>query len=299
MNVELEIDTELLETFLEEINGDIIIDLPISIEKNFYNGKLFSVFIGQIKKLLKQYKSRKFPIIKIDVGDSLNRHICYYRYCVEYMLKNNIKDVDEITTNIKEELKKKSYEAGLIQGNKWFKDNIRSINKLIPKNAKISNKTKLNNEITVLYEGCENNPKVEYVKYDYWLNHKDYKGIKCILDKLKDSVIERAYDQAVNYYMERFYNKEHVIEFEELFRLQSKKYIKDECVAAILLYKECPNTIEIYFGGREGSGTQVFKGKKAQNDPIIKKYLEGPLKCADKRRFIPVKLVQDYNDTGS
>jgi len=74
-----------------------------------------------------------------------------------------------------------------------------------------------------------------------------------------------------------------------LFIKQSKKYLIDETIPAVIKHSDFDNLLEFYFGGRENNHTQVCKGRKAQNDSTLKKYFNGKLKGADKRRFVGIK----------
>ena len=94
------------------------------------------------------------------------------------MEDKNIDNESDVANDITKGFEKLSYEDGKRCGTNWFLNNIDAINELIPKGSKISHNFTLNNEITVLYEGSEKNPRVEFVSYDHWLNHSRYKEIE-------------------------------------------------------------------------------------------------------------------------
>jgi hypothetical protein len=297
-NGTLTIDSSSLNEFIKKVDSkNIIISCPISLEKNLYENDYFNLFIKKInecKDLIS--KTKKVQKIQIDVGDTLNRHIWYYRYCKDYILQNNLEQESEIPEKIRRDFEKKSYLMGNKQGKEWFKNNLDSINLLIPKNFRLPKNFQLNNHITVLYRGDEKNPRIEFIRYNYWLEHPQYKKVEKALKDLcclKNSLIDRAYNKAVKYYLDRLRTKGKTSELPDLFKQQSYNYLFDEGVAACILHREINNVIEIYFGGSETIGTQVFRGKKAQNDPIIQKYLKGPLKGADQRKFVSVKMVEE------
>lgn len=297
----ISIDKKYLNTCLSKIEkNEIDISLPISLETKFYNPEYFKKLINAINKYATkhfEFKDKIFKTkrIRLDVGDILNRHIWYYRYCEQYMLSNNISNEIDISEKIRGKFKKDAYLRSKKQGKEWFKNNIDAINQLIPKKFKVTKNFQLNDEITVLYEGDENNPRIEYICYNYWLNHPEYKKVEKALREIcetENSIIKRAYKKAVNYYVDRLLKRGENVQNLELFKKQSHKYLFDEGITACLIYRDNPNTIEFYFGGRETNGTQVFRGKKAQKDPIIQKYLQGSLKGADQRKFISVKMVE-------
>jgi len=282
----------------------ITISLLISLEKEYYEGDNLINILKDLKRLTHNktihldYNSVQtdFEVskIQIEVGDTLNRHMWYYRFCEEYLLENNLDEEKQIPEAIRNEFNKKAYKKGKEQGLDWFARNIEAVNSLMPENHKLIPSFKLKNEITTLYQGDETYPEIEFVCYEYWLNYPRYKAVENALTEVRnlpDSIIERAYNHEANYFYERL-SKRQDIHQKDLFIKQSKKYLIDETMPSIIKHSNHNNLLEFYFGGRENNHTQVCKGKKAQRDLRLKKYFETSLKGADKRKFIGIQKIK-------
>ncbi|MFC1659171.1 hypothetical protein ACFL0U_01230 [Pseudomonadota bacterium] len=295
---------QFLDTFSKNGINFFKINIPVSIERGYYNGQLCYLFFKNLKtKLLGSGKFINFhrkeffvESIQLDVGDILNRHNWYYRYCTKYMLENNINEEYKIPPKIRKKFEKLSYKKSKEQGQEWFSSNIEAINQLLPLKHQLFRDFKINKEITTLYAGDENHPKVEYICHNYWLNHKKYPLVEKAMDKLcsfKNSLLERSYNSTLEFYFNRKkLNNEDKDKFPDFFIKQSKKYLKDEAVGYCILHNINKNILEFYVQGQESNITKVFRGKKAQKDPIIQRYLRGPLKGADQRKFVSVKLIE-------
>jgi hypothetical protein len=213
------------------------------------------------------------------------------------MHDNNIKSEQNIEDKIKTELEVQAYIDGKKQGRDWFKNNINAINNLIPSTNKLSSDFELQDRITTLYHGNNTNPKIEYVSYDHWMNHEKYNEIEKSLNELLNMEsfgINKAIDCEAEYFYERISKLPgNTIIDKELFIKKTKDYIFDETIPVIIKNAENPNTIEIYYGGRDLLTSLYFQGKKAQKDPIIQQYLQGSLKGADKRKFVSVKISKE------
>jgi len=295
---------KLIETKNKNLNVSqkkpLILDLLISLEKDCYEGGFFYLLMNSFRNsflkedLLKKQYSANISKIRIDVGDVLNRHNWYYRYCEKYMLENNLKEENQIPKNIQEQFHKEAYQKGKEQGREWFKNNINAINQLIPEGHKLNKDFKISNGITTLYEGDKNNPKIEYICYEYWLKHPKYKTTENVLKKimnLEESGFKKALDYESEYFCKRIAKGKN-IQKKFLFLKQTKKYIFDETIPIII--KKPNNILEFYFGGRDIATSQYFAGRKAQNNPEIKKLMEKgqPLEGADQRKFVSVKLEE-------
>jgi hypothetical protein len=289
--------------FKENNINNIELELGISFGTAYYNGEKFNNFCEEIKrKFLRKnyyeldgfkYKIDKFTIL---LADSINIHSIYCDEISKYLKKHNLTKESEISNNIKELIEKTLYKKSKEQGVKWLRKNIDSINKLLIEESKLQTDTELKNDITILYKGDKNHPKIELKSYDYYLNHLEYEQTEKALRevcKLKNNLIERAFQHEVDYYIERMKNRNEKIEFENLLRKQSYKYLFDETVSFIIKHREQNNLIEFYIGGREIDPTLTFHGKKAQKDPIIQKYLQNELRGADQRKFVSVKMVEE------
>jgi hypothetical protein len=285
----------LSELFKNFSDKSFILNLAISIERDIYN-KHCNDFFEFIKTFVQNKNISKCSCIQIDIGDTLNRHNWYYRYCEEYMIQNNLLSEKQIPSSTREEFYKKSYQKGREQGKEWFKNNIKAINQLIPKGYKLNRDFKLNDELTVLYKGDKNNPKIEYIRHEYWLKNTEYKDIKIIFNSICEQEnfgIDKAIKRTANNF---FKLRKKNIKYKDLFLQQSYSYILDESISTIIMNKQ-NNCIEFYCGS-EIPSIQTLKGRKAQNSPIIKKLMEKgqPLEGADKRKFVSVKVVEEKED---
>jgi len=287
--ITLSIDRNKLNLELDKIhNENIIINLPISIEKNIYNEHLSNFFQFITKTIFSISTTCKCSCIQLDVGDILNRHNWYYRYCEQYMFKKKINKEEQIPKKIRESFYKKAYIAGQKQGENWLKENISYINQLIPKEYKLNKDFQIKDGITILYKGDKNNPKIEYISHKYWLEHKKYKKIKKQLEEIcatDDSVVDRS----IKYTSKNFYNLvKESIKYKELFIKQSYKYLFDETISATIMSNQ-HNCLEFYCGN-EIPPIQALRGRKAQKSIIIKKYLDKDLEGIKNRKFIPIQL---------
>ncbi|MFC1659766.1 hypothetical protein ACFL0U_04340 [Pseudomonadota bacterium] len=279
-------------------NGITAIDVEIliSMENPFYDGSLFEDHCRFFREsILKDrdliYNNKKFYIntLRFTLADSLNRHNILYREVVNHN-KNKKKKKDNI-----KELRKSSYIISKKQGHKWLKKNINTINEFIPQDHRLTQDFILNKERMLLYKGDDKTPKIELWSYDYWLNHPEYKKTEKALQRvcnLEDGLIQRSLLYETNYFIERRKNREEKIEFEELLRKQSYKYLFDETVSFTIKHREQNNVIEFYFGGNEPKQTLTFRGKKAKKNPIIQKYLQSSLKGADQRKYVSIKVIK-------
>lgn len=296
--------------------------LLISLEKEYYQGENFEKIIQDFIKLSnnlvmefdildengkptgKKTEKLKFKVNKIslDVGDTANRWRWIYRYNEKYMLENNLNNEEDIPQNIVEEIAKQSYETAKQQGKDWFKDNaVNALNLVLPKDNRITIDINLGDGITQIFKGNDKIPQIEYICYDYWLNDPKYKTIeKALLEvrNLENSVVEQAYDYEVKYYTERIGKRRVFVEFPEMFAKYNKIYLFDETIPMIMKNQDELNNFEFYWFGTESKYTLVFKGKKAQNNEVIRHYINNELKGVTNRNYITIKekLWFDYND---
>lgn len=271
----------------------IEVELGISIKSLYYSGDNFLLLCRSLRKdILDNAKKYNIAKFRIFLADSLNRHTLYYRYKLHYIDLNHSSIIPYKT---KEKMKHKAFKSSRNQGVKWFYDNLEAINELIPDGCKITENFQLNDKITTLYEGDKSTPKIEIMRYNYWLEHPEYEETFKALTELcsnEKNLIEKAFQYEVAYFIERVKRRNEEIANEELMREQSYKYLFDETVSFIIKHREQNNLIEFYFGGGEPKPTLTFRGRRAKNDPVIQKYLQGPLKGADQRKHVSVKLVE-------
>lgn len=157
---------------------------------------------------------------------------------------------------------------------------------------KIPQDFQLTDGITTIFEGNDNIPKIEYICYDYWLNHPKYKTIeKALLEvrSLENSVVEKAYDHEVNYYNDRTAKKGIFPKFPDMFFKYSKMYQFDETMPMVIRHQDIENNFEFYWFGRESCYTEVFRGKKALNKEIIRYYLDNELRGITDRNYTSIK----------
>lgn len=280
---------------------DINIFLLISLEKEYYQGENFKKIIQDFIKLSNNLtlnidgKDIKFKVNKIslDVGDTANKWRWIYRYNEKYMLEHNLDNEEDILENVVKEIANKSYETAKQQGKDWFKDHaVDALNLILPQQKQITKDFKLTDAITEIFEGNNEIPRIEYICYDYWVNDPKYKTIeKALLEvrNLENSVVEQAYDHEVKYYIDRTSKKNECAKFPEMFFKYSKMYQFEETMPMVIKYQNVKNNFEFYWFGRESCYTEVFRGKKAQNNKIIKSNLENDLTGITDRRYISIK----------
>jgi hypothetical protein len=300
--------------FIKKDSSNIIINLPISIDSKFYNNKdvfklLMELILGYAKHGVEyvdpkndEEKVFKASEIQFDVGDVLNRHNIYFWDINEYMLKNNVSNYSKISEDIKSKFREKAYNKGAEQGLDWFKNNISAINILMPEDKKICDSYTIEKSEVILYEGSENFPKITYIPYSYWLNHKKYNQVSESLKEvcgLDGSRIENVFRVEAEYFYEKLIKNNDVkIVDREFFVENAKEYLKDEAVAFITLYNGNNNVIEFYLGW-ENNFSMAFRGKRMRNDEVVQKYLRNELKGADQRKFVSVKMTEDTDSPDS
>lgn len=279
---------------------DLDITLIISLEKEYYEGDNLKNILNSLKSLIKNKKlllknGIEFKVNKLqfDVGDSLNRHMWYYRYCAEYFKKQKIDKEYLIPEEIRNEFKRLSYLVGRQQGREWFFNNARTIFNIF-NNGNINNVV-LGDGVTRICDENEETPVIEYMCYDYWLNHPRYKEVENALLEvcsIEDSIIKRAYTRESEFFYDRLVRRNETPEYKDLFIKQSYKYLFDESIPATIKHSSFnDNDIEFYYNGRENNFSQVFKGKKVSNNKVIQEYLHSTLMGADKRKFVSIKPI--------
>ena len=281
---------------------DINLFLLISLEKDYYEGENLKKIVKDLVKLSNNLfleingEKINFKVNKIsfDVGDILNRHRWIYRYNEKYAIENGLNDneEDKIPENIKNEIQEKAYQTGKQQGFNWFKNHcIDAINEVLPENKKIDKNFQLNNDITSIFEGNKEIPTIEYICYTHWLEHKDYKHIEEILNKIRfldNSVIERSFNYEANYFLERLINRNEKPKFPINFVKHSKDYLIDETIKDIVINNESKNILLYYFGTELGVFT-AFKGKKAKSDIRIQEYYKAELSNIDEMAWVAIR----------
>lgn len=291
-----------LENLRKRKIDSVDIHLLVSLGRGYYCGKLFSDFCKNFKEkllngsnyILNNSNKLKVNSLSLAVGDILNRHNCYYAFCEQYMSEKNINSELDIPEKIRTEFNRQSFIESEKQGREWLSANIEAVNQLIPQEYKLRKGFELEDKITTLFAGNKTSPKINCISYNYWMSHSKYSPIEKALGELcslNNSLLERHYQHESKYFYEKSLRAGKKIKYKDLFIKQSYKYLFNETIPFILKHSEQNNILEFYLNGSELQTSLVFRGRKAQNNPLIKKYLQGPLKGADQRKFVSVKLV--------
>ncbi len=133
--------------------------------------------------------------------------------------------------------------------------------------------------------------QLEYICYDYWLQHPNYSTIENALNKTREIpnfIIERTYDHETSYCIERLKARNELPKFPELFAKYSKMYLVDETVEHVLVQQEAINNLEFYCFGTEPRHSMVFRAKKARNNKIIQYYVKSHLQGIERGNHITI-----------
>lgn len=290
--------------------------LLISLEMNYYEGENLKKIIKDLFELTnnltmvfeildeegnptgEKTKEIKFKVNKIslDVGDTGNRWKWVYRYNEEYMLKNNLINEEDIPQNIVDEIAIRAYETSKQQGRDWFKEHaIPALNyalSLYDSKIVIPNEFQFTDGIMTILEGNEQIPKIERVCYDHWLNHPNYKNIEKIILAIRNqenSVLEKAYDHEVKYFIKRTGKRGVHAQFPEMFFKYSKIYQFDETMPMVIRHQGVDNNFEFYWFGREPCYIDAFRGKKAQKNEMMQDSLKNELKGILDRNYVAIR----------
>ncbi|HSQ97901.1 MAG TPA: hypothetical protein VLL98_04240 [Rickettsiales bacterium] len=306
----LNLNNYLLELHKNNIH-DLNILLLISLETNYYEGENLKQILLDLKKLSnnlvyqfdildengkptgKKTEKIKFKVnkIQIDNGDVLNRHRWIYRFFEKYMLENNLTKEEDIPENIKQDLEEKAYIKGLQQGKDWFREHaIDAINLIIPQENKLQKDFQLTNGVTKLFEGNEEIPSLEYVCYEYWLKHHNYKKVEKLFNEvrfLEDSPIEKAFNNTANDFLERLIKRNQIQWFPDMFKKYSISYLSDETIKHALIQSESNNNFELYFGALPYD--LLFRSEEVKQNKTINNLLKDELLSLTKRGLITIR----------
>lgn len=286
---------ERLYQFHERGVKDIDCNLIISLEKEYYQGDNMKLIIADLRKLMNNKKismdykgiKEEFNVKKMSfiVGDTLNRHMFYYRYCTKYFDEHNIDKEELIPLEIREKFNQDSYIAGTQEGKDWFRDNIEAI-QLFSDEKQLTKDFKISDEITTVFEETKTTQKLDYICYSIWYKHPRYIEIMKALNDLinmDNSIINRCYNHEAEYFFERLNKRGETPKYKDLFIQQSKKYLIDETVPFIILNsnKEPNKFLDFYYFGELPYHFGVYNGKKAKNNELIQKYLKTVLRGID------------------
>lgn len=272
--------SEVLEGFYKKNIDNIDLVLLISLENKYFTGDNFKLIMIDLKKLTKnkiiKYKNKEFKINKLTlmIGDTLRRHVFYYNHCIEYFKQNNIDKEELIPIDIRKTFNSISYKDGILEGKKWFIQNLDSINSFSD-NKKIDNNFKINDDITTIFEETDLMPKLEYMSYNHYYNDPKYKEIE---DKLKHAIkisnglISRCYNFEANTFCNRLIRRGEIIDFKELFIQQSKKYLFDETIP-VAIRMSLNNNCDIYYHSKTPLHCLIYNGKNVRNNKELNDYV--------------------------
>ena len=276
---------ETLNKFCKDSINNVNLQLLISLEKDYYMGENMKLIMSDLRRLMNNKeivwnidgKLEKFKVNKLSlfVGDVLNRHTFYYRYCADYFDKHNIDQEELIPLEIRKDFEEKSYIEGKEEGKDWFKSNIDAFN--LFSNEKVLTKDYyIGDDITTIFEETEDTPKLEYICYEHWLKQSKYYQIIDIINNLMqmdNSVIDRCYNHEANYFYDILERINKAPKYKDLFIQQSKKYLIDETPATALSNVFANDikhkTVSLYYGGKIPNHFTVYNGKEARKNSII------------------------------
>ena len=286
---------ERLYQFYQKGIKDIECNIIISLEKEYYQGENMKLIMSDLRKLMKNKKiSMNYNGIKEDfnikklglfVGDTVNRYNLYYRHCAKYFDEHNINKEELIPLEIREQFQKDSYIEGTQEGKDWFKDNLEAI-QLFSDEKKLTKDFKISDDITTIFEETEDTPGLYYICYNIWYKHPRYNDMKKALDELinmEDSIIDRCYNHESRYFYERLDKRGETPKYKDLFVQQSKQYLIDETIPAVILNSENKpnNYFDFYYFGKLPHHLEIYNGKKAKNNKVIQNYISTFIKGAD------------------
>ncbi len=294
---------ERLFQFYQRGIKDIDASLLISLEKEYYQGENIKLIMADLRRLMSNKKismdyngvKEEFNIKKLNLflGDTLNRHMFYYRYCEKYFDEHNIDKEELIPLEVREQFQKDAYIAGTQEGKDWFKDNLEAM-QLFSDEKKLTKDFKIGDDITTVFEETETTPKLSCICYNHWYNHNKYKKIENALTELinlPNSLIDRCFNHESEYFYNRLVKRNEPPKYKDLFVQQSKYYLQDETISDFILNSEIQpfNHFDIYYYGKLPHHFEVFRGKEAKNNPVINKNLETILFGIDDLTYIALR----------
>ncbi len=282
----LNLDKILHELYNSNIDN-VNLYLLVSLEKDYYIGDNLKKIVLDLKRLIKGKeiiwniygKPEKFKVNKLSLflGDTLNRHMFYYRHCAKYFDEHNIDQEELIPLEIRKQFEEISYKEGKQEGKDWFKDNIDAFN-LFSDEKVLTKDFYIGDDITTIFEETDNTPKLEYICYGYWYNQPEYKKIEELFFKMIHDENCSSVDRCYTYEAESFYNRldkrGETPKYKDLFIQQSKKYLMDETIPAIILSStDTNNNLNIYYHGKTQPHFLIYKGKHFVHNKVGQSYL--------------------------
>jgi hypothetical protein len=306
----LNLNNYLLELHKNDLH-DLNILLLISLETSYYEGDSLKRILLDIKKLSnnlvyqfdildengkptgKKTEKIKFKInkIQIDNGDVLNRHRWIYKYFEKYMFKNNLAKEEDIPESVKQEFEEKAYIKGLQQGKDWFRNHaIDALNLIIPQEHRLQKDFELTNGITKLFAGNNETPPLEYICYEYWLRHTNYKKVEKLFNRvrlLENSPVEKAFNNTANDFLERLTKRNQIQLFPDMFVKYSVLYLADETIKHALIQSELDNNFELYFGALPYD--LLFRSEEVKKNEAMSCCLKDELLNLTKRGLVTIR----------
>ena len=279
---------EILNKFYKNNINNVDLTLIISLEKDYYMGENMKLIMSDLRRLMNNKeiiwningKLEKFKVNKLSlwVADVLNRHMFYYRHCADYFDKHNIDQEGLIPLEVRKDFKERSYIEGKQEGKDWFKSNIDAFN-LFSDEKVLTKDYYISDDITTLFEETESTPKLEFICYEYWLKHPEYKRIEePLLKMIADpdcSAIDRCYTHEAEYFYERLEKRNEAPKYKDLFIQQSRKYLIDETVPLVFYTcKPINDVIEFYYYGKLSMHLEMYNGARTKRNKAINNYIQ-------------------------
>lgn len=294
---------ERLYQFHERGVKDIDCSLLISLEKEYYEGENMKLIMKDLRELMKGKKilmdyngiKQEFKInqLNLQLGDTLNRHMFYYRFCTKYFDEHKIYKEELIPLEIREKFNQDSYIAGTKEGKDWFRDNLEAI-QLFSDQKKLTKDFEISDGITTIFEETENTPKLVITSYGYWYKHPRYNEIEKALEDLcnmKEQFINNCYKFEAERFLLRLEKRNEAPKYKDLFLKQSYKYLFDETIPSVIENgKNIPNNhIDLYSSGLTPAHLTIYEGKKAKNSILTQDYLKNLLNGLNDSDWITIK----------
>ena len=279
------------------------VSLIVSLEKDYYMGENMKLIMKDLKGLFKNKKiiididgeTNEFKInyLNLQLGDTLNWHTFYYRYCIDYFEKHNIDKEELIPENIRKQFKENAHIAGINEGKQWFIDNLEAI-QLFSDEKQLTKDFNLTDGITTIFEETDYTPKLQLTCYSYWYKHSRYYEIEKSLKELcsmENSLIDDCYKFEAERFFIRLSKRNETPKFKDLFLKQSYKYLFDETMPSVIenSSNNPNNYMDLYFGGLTPAHITIYDGKRAKKNPIIQQYLKTSLKGLNDAEWVTIK----------
>lgn len=294
---------DVLKKFYDNNVSDIKATLIISLEKEYYMGENMKFIMSDLRRLMKNKRiiwdidgdKAEFKIsnLRVFVCDSLNVHMFYYRHCAKYFDEHHIDDENLIPLEIRKKFEEISYRESREAGQVWFRDNIDAFN-LFSNEKILTNNFQLDDYTTTVFEETNETPRLECVRYEQYYKLEEYYKILKAVENLKSNCnfIDRCYTHEAEYFYNRLKSRNETPKYRDLFIQQSKKYLTDETVPAVMSNKNdvFNNHIDFYYYGKTPMHLEVYMGKQAEKNKLLNQYIQsGLLKGINDTNYVSLR----------